>query len=169
MNFQDIPGLQEVKSQVTTSVRDGMIAHALLFQGKPGALNLPMALAYAAFVHCQNRTKEDACRECASCQLNKKYIHPDTHFVFPVGNVKGDKHEDAFRAEIMKTWRAFLQEMPFGSESDWTNYYGGEDKQPIISREEGREIIRSLSLKPFQSKFKVMIIWQPEMMHSSAS
>jgi DNA polymerase-3 subunit delta' len=89
--------------------------------------------------------------------------------VFPLGNVKGDKDEDRFRAEILKTWRAFLLEQPFGNLNDWVNYYGGEDKQVNISREESREIIRNLSLKPFESRFKIMIIWQPEIMHPSAA
>jgi DNA polymerase-3 subunit delta' len=175
MNFESIPGLQEVKSRLINSAREGQVAHAFLFQGKPGALNLPIALAFATFVHCEKRGATDSCGTCSACQLNQKFIHPDTHFAFPVGNmksemkIKGSDDDQAFRSEIKKLWRSFLLESPFGSEGDWINYYGGEDKQPIISREEGREIIRNLSLKPFQSKFKVMIIWQPEMMHPAAS
>lgn len=175
MNFKSIPGLKEVKSRLINSTREGQVAHAFLFQGKPGNLNLPLALAFAGYVHCEQRGVDDACGTCAACQLNQKYIHPDTHFAFPVGNmksemkIKGSDDDQAFRAEIKKMWRSFLLENPFGSEGDWINHYGGEDKQPIISREEGREIIRNLSLKPFQSKFKVMIIWQPEMMHPAAS
>lgn len=174
MTFAEIQGLMEIKSKLTASVREGMIAHALLFEGKPGALNLSLALAYAAFVHCEKRGMDDACGQCASCKLSKKFIHPDTHFAYPVGNMKAemkikDDADDELRAELKKLWRAFLLEMPFGSEHDWTNYYGGEDKQPIISRADGREIIRSLALTSFQSKYKIMIIWQPEMMHTAAS
>ncbi|NJM24583.1 MAG: hypothetical protein HC859_02715 [Bacteroidia bacterium] len=112
---------------------------------------------------------DDACGTCAACSKNLKYIHPDTHFVFPLSNVKGDKDPERFKAEIMKSWRSFLTEQPFGNLDDWTNYYGGEDKQAIISREESREIIKTLSLKPFESPYKVMIIWQPELMHPSAA
>ena len=174
MNFKSIPGLSETKSQLLTSAREGQVAHAFLFQGKPGSLNLPLALAFASYVHCEKRGSTDSCGTCPACLLNQKFIHPDTHFAFPVGNMKSEMKiksddDDTLRAEIKKLWRAFLLESPFGSEADWINYYGGEDKQPVISREEGREIIRSLSLKPFQSKYKVMIIWQPEMMHPAAA
>jgi DNA polymerase-3 subunit delta' len=172
MNFKSIPGLDEIKSRLTSLVSDGQIAHALLFQGKQGVLNLPLALAFAAYVHCEKRGASDACGTCTACQLNQKYIHPDTHFAYPVGNMKSalnETDEETVRVEIKKLWRSFLLENPFGAESDWINHYGGEDKQPIISREDGREIIRNLSLKPFQSKYKVMIIWQPEMMHAAAS
>src|SRR5690242_4813294 len=117
MTFAEIPGLESVKAQLTSSVRENKIAHALLFQGKPGALNLPLAIAYAGFIHCENREKDDACGQCAACQLNKKFIHPDTHFAYPVGNMKSDlktgDDEDALRVEIKKMWRSFLLESPF--------------------------------------------------------
>lgn len=168
MNFSSIPGLHETKKLLTDAVRNKHIAHAQLFLGAEGALNLPMALAYATYLHCENKG-DDACGTCAACSKSKKFIHPDTHFVFPLSNVKGDKDEERFKAEILKSWRAFLLEQPFGSLDDWTNYYGGEDKLALISREESREIIKKLSLKPFESPHKVMIIWQPELMHSSAA
>ena len=169
MKFADIPGLSEIKSRLLDSVKQNHIAHAQLFLGKTGALNLPLALAYANYLHCQNKSEEDACGTCSACSKSLKYIHPDTSFVFPLGNVKGDKDEDRFKADILKSWRAFLLEQPFGNVNDWTNYYGGEDKQALISREAGREIIKTLSLKPFESSYKVMIIWQPEFMHPSAA
>lgn len=169
MRFADIPGLTETKNRLIRSAKDGKVAHAQLFMGREGALNLPLAIAYATYLHCSNRGESDACGECPACSKNLKYIHPDTHFVFPLSNVKGDKDDDRFRADIRKSWRSFLLEQPFGTLSDWTSYYGGEDKQAIISREESREIIKTLSLKPFESPFKVMIIWQPEYMHTSAA
>src|SRR5690606_34710618 len=95
--------------------------------------------------------------------------HPDTHFVFPISNVKNEKDEERLKAEITKSWRAFLLEQPFGNLDDWCNFYGGEDKLAIIPKDASREIIRTLSLKPFESKDKVMIIWQPESMHPNAA
>jgi len=169
MTFSSIPGLDEVKSQLTGSVQANHIAHALLFAGKPGALNLPLALAFANYLHCQNKTGKDACGQCGACSKSLKYVHPDTHFVFPLSNIRGDKDEDRFRSEIMKTWRNFLIEQPFGNLGNWIGFYGGEDKQALIAREQSREIIRSLALKPFESANKVMIIWQPELMHPAAA
>ncbi len=169
MNFSSIPGLDEIKTKLIGSVQSNHIAHALLFAGKQGALNLPLALAFANYLHCENKSVHDACGTCAACSKSLKYIHPDTHFVFPLGNIKGDKDEERFRSEILKTWRSFLLEQPFGNLGNWISYYGGEDKQALIAREESREIVRALSLKPFESKSKLMIVWLPELMHSSAA
>jgi DNA polymerase III subunit delta' len=169
MNFSSIPGLAEIKSKLIDAAQAGHIAHAQLFTGKVGSLNLPLALAYANYLHCQNKGAADACGVCAACSKSLKYIHPDTNFVFPLGNIKGDKDEDRFKADILKSWRSFLLEQPFGNLGDWIGYYGGEDKQALISREESREIIKTLSLKAFESPYKVMIIWQPELMHPSAA
>jgi DNA polymerase-3 subunit delta' len=169
MKFSDIPGLTNVKKMLIEAVKSNHSAHAQLFAGAEGALNLPLALAYATYLHCENQGAEDACGSCAACSKNAKYIHPDTHFVFPLSNIKGEKDDERFKADITKSWRAFLLEQPFGNMDDWCNYYGGEDKQALISREESREIIKTLALKPFESKNKVMIIWQPELMHPSAA
>jgi DNA polymerase-3 subunit delta' len=169
MKFADIPGLKSIKERLIRSVKDGKVAHAQLFSGKPGTLNLPLALAYTNFLHCQNKQEHDSCGTCPACSKSLKFVHPDTHFVFPLGNVKGDKDDDRFKADILKTWRTFLIEQPFGNIDDWAACYGGEDKLAIISREESREIIRTLSLKSFESPFKVMIIWLPEYMHASAA
>ncbi|HNP96367.1 MAG TPA: DNA polymerase III subunit [Cyclobacteriaceae bacterium] len=169
MRFADIPGLLPIKKKLIQSVQSNKMAHAQLIAGKEGALNLPLAIAYATYIHCQDRQPDDACGVCSACVKNLKYIHPDLHFVFPLSNVKNDKDADRFKAEILKSWRAFLLEQPFGNLSNWTSYYGGENKQALISRDESREIIKTLSLKSFESQYKVMIIWQPEYMHGSAA
>lgn len=169
MTFSSIPGLEENKSKLTSSVQSNHIAHALLFAGKPGALSFPLALAFAQYLHCTNKNENDACGVCPACSKSLKYVHPDTHFVFPLGNISSDKDEDRFRAEILKTWRSFLIEQPFGNLAQWMAAYDGEDKQALIAREESRKIVQALSLKSFESPNKVMIIWLPELMHPSAA
>ncbi len=169
MRFSDIPGLDEIKRVLTRSVQEDHIAHAQLFLGAEGALNLPLALAYATYLHCTDKKEDDSCGQCAACSKSLKYIHPDTHFVFPLSNIKNEKDEEHLKATILKQWRNFLLEKPYADENDWLTYYGGEDKQPNISKETARDIIKSLSLKPFESNYKIMIIWMPEYMHPFAA
>jgi DNA polymerase III subunit delta' len=169
MKFADIPGADFIKDKLIKSIGSGKIPHAQLFLGNEGALNLPLALAYTTFLHCENRQDTDACGVCGPCSKSVKYIHPDTNFVFPVGNMGADKDEERVKADRLKTFRSFLLEQPFGNLDDLTSFYGGEDKQVLISKDESREIIKSLSLKPFESRYKIMLVWQPEYLHSSAA
>ena len=169
VKFADIPGLADLKARLIDSVKQNHIAHAQLFLGKPGALNLPLALAYATYLHCENKGENDCCGTCAACSKNLKYIHPDTSFVFPFRSIPKSEEVDQVKAETLKLWRSFLLNQPFDDLTGWINQYEGEDKPASISVETSREIIRTLSLKSFESKYKVMLIWQPELMHQSAA
>lgn len=169
MLFSDIKGLDEVKERLINAVTHDQVAHAQLFLGKPGSPNLPMALAFANYLNCENKQQNDACGGCPSCVKNIKFIHPDVHFVFPVSATKNVTGKDVVSISFLKEWRTFLTENPFGNLDSWSGYYGGEDKQVNISKEESRQIIRNLSLKAFEGKYKVMIIWLPEYMHPSAA
>ena len=168
MKFSSIPGLTTLKEKLIQSVQAHKVPHAQLFSGPEGVPNLPLAIAFANFLHCEDRD-DNACGKCSACQKNFKYIHPDTHFIFPISNIKNEKDEDSFKANTLKRWREFLISNPYGNLNDWVTFYGGEDKNNIISKDASRDIIKTLSLKPFESQYKVMIIWQPETMHPSAA
>ena len=168
MRFADIHGLEEVKDQMVKMVESNQMAHALMLAGKPGAPNLPLALAFSTYLLCENRGK-DACGSCASCSKAEKFIHPDLNFVFPVAPIKGISGKDVISRNYLKDWRTFLMENPFGSVNNWAMRFGGENKELNISKEESRTIISTLSLKAFEGSFKVMLIWLPEYMHPSAA
>ncbi|GAA5020834.1 DNA polymerase III subunit delta [Marivirga lumbricoides] len=170
MTFAEIPGLDDLKKQLIKGVKNNHIAHAQLFLGNSGSANLPMAIAYATYLNCENRGEEDACGVCASCQKNAKYIHPDFHFSFPTAANDQIKGSDAkISQNFLKPWRQFLIKDPFASVTDWVAHLGVDNKQLNISREESRQIIKSLSLKAFEGRYKVMLIWLPEFLHPSAA
>lgn len=174
MQFAHIPGLDDVKTSLTNSVKNNHLAHAQLFFGPQGSGNLAMALAFATYLNCSNRQagidgSEDACGLCPSCQKMAKHIHPDVHYVFPVSATKNISGKDVVSSSYMPDWRNFLSGTPYGTLSQWMLQYGGEDKQVNISKEESRHIVRNLSLKAFEGNYKIMIIWLPEYMHVSAA
>lgn len=169
MFFKDILGLSDIKKQLTGAVASNHLAHALLFSGIEGGAGLSMALAFAAYVNCENRSGEDACGVCPSCQKNRKFIHPDVHFVFPVCSTKDIKGSDVVSASYLKEWRSFLLKNPYGTVADWSVYFGGDNRQLNISKEESRHIIRNLSLKAFEGRYKIMLVWLPEYMHPTAA
>ena len=56
MNFSQIPGQTEIKAKLIRSVREERVSHAQLFAGTEGCGGMALALAYARFVSCENRT-----------------------------------------------------------------------------------------------------------------
>ena len=161
MQFRDIIGQEEVKQQLRQAVRDGRIPHAQLFTGISGAGKLPLALAYAQYIACPNRTDEDSCGTCPTCLQYQKLQHPDLHFAFPI--VKGDAGDVC--DDFMDKFRLMILSQPYFDIDDWYRYLGVETKQGMIYEKESGEILRKLSLKSFGDGYKVMIIWLPEKMH----
>jgi DNA polymerase III subunit delta' len=166
--FSEIPGLEDTKRSLIQSVKSSHVAHAQLFMGTEGGANLAMALAYATYINCENKSDEDACGACPSCAKFNKLVHPDINFVFPVSTTK-QVAKDPVSSLFLKDWRAFVLENPYASLNEWANYIGAENKQLNISVEESRNIIKTLSLKAFEAEYKVLLIWQPENLHHTAA
>lgn len=169
MQFKDIHGLESTKSMLRSAVANNHVAHAQLFAGRPGAPALPMALAFATYLNCENPTDTDSCGQCSQCTKNKKFIHPDVHFVFPVSATKSIAAKDLESRKFLKEWRQFLLTSPYGNLNDWSDLYSGEGKQAYISTREKLNIIQDLSLKAFEGTYKIMLIWYPELMHRNAA
>ncbi|WP_456459746.1 DNA polymerase III subunit [Reichenbachiella sp.] len=169
MRFADIPGLSAAKEQLIHAIKSNHVAHAQLFYGQEGSANLALALAYATYINCKNPTDSDSCGTCDSCTKMDKLVHPDLQFVFPVSSTKSVTGKNVVSSSYLKEWRAFLSTNKYGNLVDWSEHYGAENKQANISKEESRNIIKSLTLKSFEAEYKVMIIWLPEYMNVSAA
>ena len=76
MYFKDIIGQEEVKERLRQSARTGIVPHAQLFTEQGGAGAFPLALAYARYLNCTNRTDTDACGRCPSCLKYDELAHP---------------------------------------------------------------------------------------------
>lgn len=187
MNFKNIVGLKDTKHHLLEMVQQNRLSHALLFLGKEGSGALPLALAFAQYVALQpagdakpaaaaglfgeepvQEKAVHATQEQADAWMEKqqayskasKYIHPDIHFTFPVIPKKsGDKPTST---DYITEWREFLQLYPYGNAFDWLQFIGAENKQGNITAEECNEIVRQMSLKSFESPYKILIIWMPE-------
>lgn len=165
MRFCEIIGQDEVKRQLCQSVQDGRIAHAQLFTGLSGVGKLGLALAYAQYIACPNRTNEDSCGICPSCLQYQKLQHPDLHFAFPI--VKSDDGDVC--DDFVEKFRNLILENQYFDLEDWYRMMGVETKQGMIYEKESSEILRKLSLKSFGDGYKVMVIWQPEKMNATCA
>jgi DNA polymerase-3 subunit delta' len=87
-------------------------------------------------------------------------VHPDIHFSYPVISKKGgDKPKST---DFIAEWREFVKQSPYGNAYDWLQFIGAENKQGNITAEECHDIIRQLSLKSFESEYKILLMWLPE-------
>jgi DNA polymerase-3 subunit delta' len=167
MNFSQIPGQDEIKAKLLRSVKEERVSHAQLFAGPEGCGNMALALAYATYVSCENRTDYDSCGTCKSCVKYEKLIHPDLHFVFPV--IKGKKATDPVSDNYLEEWREFVKRSPYFTLNNWMDSIEVGNAQGMIFASEASEIIKKLSLKTFESDYKIMIIWLPEKMHQATA
>jgi DNA polymerase III subunit delta' len=181
MLFKDVIGQTEVKHHLAEMVQQDRLGHALLFLGKQGSGALPLALAFAQYIvslpaaspvvedlfggftalePVPSFIHPDDIAAQPSYQRATQLIHPDLYFSYPVIPRKpGDK---PISAHYIAEWREFIQQFPYGNAFDWLQFIGAENKQGNITAEECNDIIRKLSLKTFESEYKVLLMWMPE-------
>lgn len=167
MTFAKVTGQQRLKKQLLQECQTKRLSHARLFAGKEGVGKMALALAVAQYVNCDAPTQTDSCGVCPSCVKYQKMIHPDLHFVFPIVKMAGKSA--AVCDDFLEVWRKFLLENRYVSLANWYKHIGVENKQGMIYAEESNEIVRKLSRKSYEGKYKVIIFWLPEKMHHSCA
>ncbi len=190
MLFQSVIGQKEIKQQLVQMIRQNRLGHALLFLGKEGSGALPLAIAFANYVSLPKnlvpQQKEPSLfgdepvtdkiiadpvtpeeidawmqQQPAWSKLHDM-VHPDIHYSYPVVPKKsGDK---PISTDYINEWRRFINENPYGNVYDWLQFINAENKQGNITVHECADIIRKMNLKSFESRFKVLIMWMPEML-----
>jgi DNA polymerase-3 subunit delta' len=142
------------------------LSHALLLLSKEGSGALPLAIAFAQYLVCETVTNSSAhtpCGTCPACKKATQLIHPDIHFSYPTVTKKAG--EKPIATDFINEWRSFVQLHPYGNLFDWIEMIKSkENSQGKITSEECNDIIRKLSLKSFESPWKILILWLPELM-----
>ncbi len=167
MKFNDIIGQKPIISNLVRSVKEERVSHAQIFAGPEGTGKLSIAIAFAQYISCENRSDNDSCGVCPSCAKFEKLIHPDLHFVFPV--FKKGKAGEVISSHFIDKWREMVAESPYFNLNRWLKKIDVENEQGLIYAAEANEIIKKLALKTYESDYKTMIIWLPEKMHHSTA
>ena len=167
MQFKEIVGQQEVKKKMIGMAQAGRIPHAMMLLGPEGNGNLPLALAFAQYIQCENRQEDDSCGTCASCTKNQKNIHPDVHFTFPV--VPKKSGDPPVSSDYISEWRSALALNPYMNANEWLQSIGAENRQGNITVRECHEIIKSMNLKTYESANKIQIIWLAEFLREAGN
>ncbi len=167
MRFCEIVGQEEIKQALRLSVQEGRIPHAQLFYGPSGIGKLQLAIAYAQYIACPNRTETDSCGTCPQCLQFQKLQHPDLHFAFPIYKEKPGR--DSVCDDFIERFRDILLTKGYFDINEWYAHIEAANKQGVIYEAESSEILRKLSLKGFYDGYKTMIIWLPEKMNVSCA
>lgn len=156
MLFSDVVGNEPLKDELRKQVRQGDIAHAQMFVGREGAGGLAMAIAFAQYLQCADRSETDACGVCSACRRVSKIIHPDVEYSFPYYG--REENSTAF----IHNWRAAINENPYLMISDWMDRNDWASKSPNIYKSEITNIIQRINQGRFEGNYKILILWLPE-------
>ena len=168
MLFKDVIGHKEIKLQLIKSVLNNRISHAQLFLGAEGNGNFQLAMAYAQYVNCLNQGDFDSCGKCSSCIKYQNKQHPDLAFFYPAA-ICNDIKSDPSSRKLIRNWIEFINKKEYFTLNDWTSHIGAGERLSIINKLDSQDIIKIMSLKNFEAKFKVIIIWWPENMNPTCS
>ncbi len=168
MLFKEIIGQREVKQKLLSLVKNDRTPHAMMLFGPGGTGKLPLAIAMAQYLACTNRQENDSCGVCSSCIKFGKLVHPDLHFAVPVMRT-GSMSTPPVSDDYAESWREALLGDPYLTENQWYEALGAENKQGIINVKESEAIIRKLGFKPYESEYRMIVIWLPEKMNQSAA
>lgn len=158
MQFKEITGQETIKEQLLQTVKENRVSHAQLFLSSDGSGALPLAIAYAQYINCLDKSETDSCGLCSSCRKYERYIHPDLHFSYPFFASKDVR----IAVDVLEEWRAMLLEDPYFDLDIWRSKLNAENKQANINIAECHDIIKKLSYKAFEGETKVLIMWLPE-------
>ncbi len=168
MRFKDIIGQEAAIAKLQEAIATGRLPHALLFTGPQGVGELALATALAQYMNCLNPLNHDSCGSCTNCLKIQKGVHADVRYIFPIISKKeGGKQllSQDYYQEFLKSY----QSDPYMSQGQWQRTLGGESKQLMISVHEVRELKKSIFLKAFEAKYKVVIFWQVDRVNVQGS
>jgi DNA polymerase-3 subunit delta' len=167
MLFSEVFVQDSLKERLVSIVKSRRVSHAQLFLGQEGTHALGLALAYAQYINCTNKTDSDSCGVCPSCVKYNNLAHPDLHFFFPntatktVSKDNESKHFYNEWRELFKTTNGLF------SLEDWFAKLGVENKQAIINKLDVERILEMQTTKAYEADYKVFIIWLPEKIYPS--
>lgn len=158
MNFDSIIGQAEIKARLIEMANGNRIPHALMFCGPKGNGKLPLALAFAKMLICQDSSDEAMLRDWA---------HPDLHFSLPVFKRKSTDHPVS--DDFLPQWRELLAEKQYFDVEDWLNAIKAENQQIVHYVYESDALQQKLQLKASRGGRRVVLVWLPERMMVQAA
>ncbi len=169
MFFRDVIGQERLKRKLRESVLNGRVAHAQMISGPSGAGALPLALAYAQYMACTDRTDSESCGECNACKRYTKLEHPDLQLIFPKNLTSEGEGKGFSSKDFVIRFREAILDNPYLSLQEWLAFLGIENKQGSINVLDSAEILHNLSYKVYEAEYRVIVVWLAEKMNTDAA
>ena len=190
MQFKDIKNQRVLINKLTEIIDSGRVSHAQLFLGETRSGSLALAVAYMQYLSCSNRQhyrpvapeqwcddygnaidlRADSCGSCPSCRKFMELVHSDVHLVFPniTTTPKGSENPSAedFQAEFRDFMTKYGQ---YGTLEQWYYELDVENKQGMIREKDAANVVRYVTMRPYEAEYKMIVIWCPETMNSRAA
>ena len=153
---------QDLMDQLFAAHAGKKLHHANLIYGGAGEDPLPVGLKLAATLLCETKT---ACGTCRNCKRVEKLEHPDLNFTFPF--VSGGSTGTA--DDFLKDFRKALLKNPFLDPDSWQRQITSKNQQLQIPVKEIQNLQQKLSLTAAEGGNRVLLIWMPEQIKTTAS
>lgn len=174
MAWQGIINQRRVIEALQREVSQQRVAHAYLFHGPDGVGKRAVAFALAQTLQCRELeagtgdvSKAVACGVCGACMKAQKMMHPDIHVLFPYPT-------DAKPTDIAERLR-FFAENPYAP-FDYVRRPSLSDPNKISNKQSiytvarvNEELRRSMSFKPVEGRYKVVLLTDVDAMRLEAA
>jgi DNA polymerase-3 subunit delta' len=152
MSLNSVVNQNLAKKILKGALKKDKLAHAYLFYGEPGVGKWALGLELAKSVNCEKQGFEP-CDKCLSCKKISKLIHPDVKMIFPVPSTNTSQEMERFKSEKIEDPYTIVK----------------FNKVANIPVDDIREMQKTLNLKPYEGKKRVIIISEIEKLSYSAS
>lgn len=153
-------------NRFTSLVKEDKLPHAILLAGEEGSEAMPLALALARQILCENLAEDGApCGHCPSCKMMDKLEHPDLMLSYPVVRID----EKTTSLDYYKSFQELLEKHTRFTQSEWRDLQDAKNKQLQIMVAEAERLIKATSLRSFKSSHQVIIIWMPELLRAETA
>ena len=168
MQFDKVIKQEEIKARLLHEVKANRIPHALMLTGPKGSGKMPLALALAQYLLCENPGEEEPCCSCRSCRMVEEWAHPDLHFTFPIIKKKSSNTPPVCD-DYLKEWRQQLKKEVYFDINDWLEDMKAENQQAVYYVTESDALLKKLAIKSSQGGNRVIVMWLPERMNQDTA
>jgi DNA polymerase-3 subunit delta' len=173
MAWNGIINQQRVIEALKREISQQRVGHAYLFHGPDGVGKRAVAFALAQTLQCKERKTGGeiadavACGVCSACMKAQKMMHPDIHVLFPYPT-------DAKPEDIAERLR-FFSENPYAP-FDYVRRPSLNDPNKVSNKQAiytvarvNEDLRRSMSFKPVEGQYKVVLLTDVEAMRLEAA